>query len=266
MLIHNITAKTLRVNCGVLALLSALVYLSWTLGNTSLNTQLFLEINQTVNLYKTANIWIFITNLGDASVLICIALMLIQHQKTQYTAQLLFAILLVTLATAILKQLTDMDRPMKVLGYFPDIFYGEKLSYNSFPSGHTAAAVLLCSFVWLNKFSKHIVASCLILAVLVAISRIAVAAHWPADVLAGSALGILLPLVIYKFNISNSNSGSNKIYFNSAMLLATAALLLSTLMQDIDNLATLTFRAILLAIILVQWITPTRTKLLKIIT
>jgi len=58
---------------------------------------------------------------------------------------------------------------------------------NSFPSGHTCAAITM-AFVLAQTF-PHAALLLFILAVMVGISRIYLGVHYPTDVLAGAAIG-----------------------------------------------------------------------------
>ncbi len=63
---------------------------------------------------------------------------------------------------------------------------------DAFPSGHAtqaAAVMLTCAFVLAGRRRSPLVWAAAVAAVLVGISRVYLEAHWPADVLAGWALG-----------------------------------------------------------------------------
>jgi membrane-associated phospholipid phosphatase len=118
-----------------------------------------------------------------------------------------------------LKWLFDAPRPAEVLALTDFHVVGSVLRGYSFPSGHTITAFAMAGAVWAcvrmaqRKNSAQVVVethqyknanlSCLpwmalafvfLLAVLVGISRIAVGAHWPFDVLAGACVGWLAGL------------------------------------------------------------------------
>jgi membrane-associated phospholipid phosphatase len=74
------------------------------------------------------------------------------------------------------------------------IFFSLDSSYNSFPSGHSADAFVSGVFLfYLLKQSKYTIYPFLplIFACLIAMSRVFVSAHYPSDVAAGMAIGIM---------------------------------------------------------------------------
>lgn len=80
-------------------------------------------------------------------------------------------------------------RPLAVLGAAQVHVLGERLHGRSMPSGHTAMACAALVLAWprLRGAAPRLLAA--VFAVGVALSRSAVGAHWPSDLLAGAALG-----------------------------------------------------------------------------
>jgi hypothetical protein len=68
---------------------------------------------------------------------------------------------------------------------------GPALYAHSFPSGHTVTIFTFAGLLIYRYRSVFFRIAIIILAILVGISRIAVGAHWPTDVIAGAAIGIL---------------------------------------------------------------------------
>lgn len=66
----------------------------------------------------------------------------------------------------------------------------------SFPSGHTLSACIAAVTTWL--YHKRLGAVTLILAALMAFSRLYLFVHFPSDVLAGALLGIAIALLLKK--------------------------------------------------------------------
>ena len=94
------------------------------------------------------------------------------------------------LITQVLKRLADQPRPtatipgLDVHGY-PKDPYG-----NAYPSAHTAVTVGLVTALWpwLTWPQRTVGVA---VAVLVALNRLYIGAHWPVDVLGGAAVGLL---------------------------------------------------------------------------
>lgn len=71
----------------------------------------------------------------------------------------------------------------------------------SFPSGHTLASFEGAVSIWL--FNKRLARPFLLLAVLIAISRLYLFVHFPTDILGGMVLGIFIALSVH--HVINSN-------------------------------------------------------------
>ena len=93
-----------------------------------------------------------------------------------------------------LKLLIARDRPFIVN---PDIILAiSPPSGYSFPSGHSYSSFI--SAVIMAKYSRKLAAAAIPAAVLIAFSRLYFYVHFPTDVLAGTLMGIIFGLVIYK--------------------------------------------------------------------
>jgi len=68
---------------------------------------------------------------------------------------------------------------------------GVALRKGSFPSGHTATAFTLAGIICLQRVPRSLALSVVALATLVGLSRAAVGAHWPLDILGGAFGGWL---------------------------------------------------------------------------
>jgi undecaprenyl-diphosphatase len=96
------------------------------------------------------------------------------------------------LVTLALKRLTGRERPYETV-LEPDPLVRADLGL-SFPSGH--AATSFAGAVLLAYLFRRLAPALLLLATLVAYSRVYVGVHYPADVLAGAAVGTLVALVV----------------------------------------------------------------------
>lgn len=96
------------------------------------------------------------------------------------------------LSNGVVKQLVERRRPPKE--WIPHHDVQDRPDSSSFPSGHTAAAVAFTAAVaptwpWVG-------AACLVPTVMVAIERIHSGAHYPTDVIAGAAIGMVTAAVL----------------------------------------------------------------------
>ena len=139
----------------------------------------------------------FVTSLGNASVVwILLAIVLLLIPKTRKGGVVLLAALCIEiiLCNGILKNLFARTRPYEV-NQAVRLFITRPKDY-SFPSGHTAAAFAAVTALYLAKVKK--VWQCaLILAVLIAFSRMYFYVHYPTDILGGALLGIISGLTGY---------------------------------------------------------------------
>lgn len=132
-----------------------------------------------------------ITSLSDAGLFwIVLAAVLLCFRKTRRAGMtmglaLIFGLLVCNLT---LKPLAARIRPFD---FDPSIrLIVEHMSDYSFPSGHTTAAFEGAVGLWLHHKKPGWI--CLVLAVLIAFSRLYLMVHYPTDVLAGAILGSLL--------------------------------------------------------------------------
>jgi membrane-associated phospholipid phosphatase len=109
----------------------------------------------------------------------------------------LFAVIVASLSGQVLKNLFCRSRPLaeKSGQFFVDFpCLGKGSGFISFPSGHSVTAFAL-AFVLSRVYPRY--ASLFYgLAVLVAISRVYLAKHFPSDVVAGAAVGILAGWIV----------------------------------------------------------------------
>ncbi len=116
---------------------------------------------------------------------------------------------LAAVVSAVLKVTFGFPRPLLFFQYqLPELFSQlnlmEDFQYNagsnSFPSGHTLSAFALYSFLAFSLKNKTLAAATLlVLATLVALSRVYLLQHFLRDILMGSLLGVALAVFWYYF-------------------------------------------------------------------
>ncbi|MBS4098274.1 MAG: phosphatase PAP2 family protein [Sulfuricella sp.] len=93
-----------------------------------------------------------------------------------------------------LKPYLDFSRPAMVFGQANIHVVGELKLRNSFPSGHSTYAMLVCASLWpLGRWWR---AGGAFFLVWVGVSRISVGAHFPADVIGGFTISLAIVLVV----------------------------------------------------------------------
>ena len=153
------------------------------------NKALFIDINSFTAKFSPF-IWANLTFLGDTLTACAIMLLFIRKRPDLIWSGILAA-LLATLIVNIIKIYFNLPRPPVIIDKNLINIIGPALSSHSFPSGH-AVTIFTLAGILMFHFRSFLSRLCLvILACLVGISRIAVGVHWPEDVLAGAALGIL---------------------------------------------------------------------------
>ncbi|MCZ4306832.1 phosphatase PAP2 family protein [Zoogloeaceae bacterium G21618-S1] len=160
------------------------------------NTAAFLAINHWTSALPDG-LWATITDTASVlSVGSLLALCLSRAPRAVVVAVMAWPVGIVMIRG--LKALIDAPRPHDVLPADALHQIGVTLSGYSFPSGHTATAFTLIAALLLSTPAcrRALPALLLLLAgVLVALSRLAVGAHWPGDVLAGAAAGWLCAVI-----------------------------------------------------------------------
>jgi membrane-associated phospholipid phosphatase len=158
---------------------------------------LFLSLNGASVEALPSKFWPALTLFGDTLVLLCWMSPLLLL-RGRLVLGVVAAIPMGGLASVVLKRFFSAPRPGDVLPLDTFHVLGDLLSGHSFPSGHTitafaAAGVVYACFVAERQSLKTIclILGALVLAFFVGLSRVAVGAHWPFDVVAGACIGWL---------------------------------------------------------------------------
>lgn len=202
-------------------------YFNDTFINTYLASQknIFLTLNENLSVYP--NLAYNITYLGDALVLFSFVFIFLIIAPKLWEA-LVTASLLTLVSSAILKTIFGMPRPAAALDNETFIIIGRTLKGNtSLPSGHTMTAfmfitILLFAFMPKKTIYKILWITALILiGFTIGLSRVAVGAHYPLDVLIGCTLGYIMAVlgIIISLKLNFLQWMKNRKYYPIIMLI-----------------------------------------------
>jgi undecaprenyl-diphosphatase len=114
------------------------------------------------------------------------------------------ALVLAELMAQVMKHAANQSRPLAVIPGLDKHGYPQEPRGNAYPSAHTAVVVALVAALW-PWLSWPQRAVGVTIAVLVALNRLYIGAHWPIDVIGGGAVGLLAAtmawLIAYRWPI-----------------------------------------------------------------
>lgn len=174
---------------SLLALLLVLAVSGWLLDESQ-NQALFLFLNKLFSLIQDV-IWINLTNLGSTmagAALLCLLLI----KRPQLVFHIVITGLLCTLAIYGLKHSLDIIRPHLALNRDLFHFIETDITSPARPSGHSATAFFIAGTLYASHKMTALRVAVLLLASLIALSRIAIGVHWPLDLIWGAFVGLAM--------------------------------------------------------------------------
>ncbi|MCX7945805.1 MAG: phosphatase PAP2 family protein [Hydrogenophilus sp.] len=172
-----------------------LLVLALLLRAPELNQPLFLTLNALLQTLPHP-LWGALSNLGATSVAAALLLLLALWSLRPLLLATLM-LLPTTFLVHTLKHLLADPRPAALLSSELFTLLEKPLKSGAFPSGHTATATILAIAIALTPSPPHRLLHTALLPLLplaviaIALSRIAVGAHWPSDLLAGVGVAFL---------------------------------------------------------------------------
>lgn len=144
------------------------------------------------------SLMVFVTSLGDGGIfwILTAVLLLWMPKRRSYGIAMLCAMVMGLIVVNLgVKPLVGRIRPYEAVGYGPLLIKAP--SDASFPSGHTQVSV---ESAWiLAGMNKKVGMGALILAVLIAFSRMYLYVHYPSDVAGGFLFGSLWAYLSLKY-------------------------------------------------------------------
>jgi len=131
-----------------------------------------------------------ITHLGDKGIfwiLLTVALLIVRKTRPLGVICALSMVIGLIVTNLIIKNWVARIRPYELIQGLECIV--EKADDFSFPSGHTTNS-LACAWVLFRRAPRKWGVPALVLAILIALSRLYVGIHYPTDVLGGAVIGI----------------------------------------------------------------------------
>lgn len=177
------------------------------------DTQIFLTVNGRNSPFSRQSARI-ISRLGDGPAyffLGALILLIDELSGSRFFATALVAFGINVSSYLILKNTIKRDRPAEKIATFKALI--QPSDKFSFPSGHTAAAFVFCTniFIFYGLWSIPFI----LFALLVGLSRILLGVHYPGDIAAGALLGMTssliavtidpsMPTMLIAFNVESS--------------------------------------------------------------
>ena len=156
------------------------------ISNPETNLAIFQSIN---GLSPQIADWLqlLLTDLGNGLTLGVLMLCCL-IKRPELIIRVFIASILSLILVPLLKQFFDAPRPAAVLEILNIV--GDKRLAHSFPSGHSTSAFLFAGTLFLTCQFYRYKLIFIFGAILVALSRITVGAHWPIDVVMGAIVGL----------------------------------------------------------------------------
>lgn len=161
----------------------------------NLELEILLFIQNTIRLSFLTPIFTFFSSLGNrGSIWLVLVIVLIVNKKTRKVG--IYALcgygLCLFLTDVVLKPLFERPRPFMLYQELIPLLHPQDYS---FPSGHTTMAFTI-SFILYKLLDKKSGIVALVVAFLIAFSRLYVGVHFPTDILGGVLIGWLLASII----------------------------------------------------------------------
>ena len=185
---HDVTQPLVKRTAWLWCLLPLVIW-----GLVELSSEpitLFRQLNTATKLLPDS-VWVFFNMLGNGwgvFALLC-PLLVLAPRALMAT---LCAGALAGVVSRTLKLSLQFPRPASILDPASFHIVGNPLTSLAMPSGHTLTAFALATALYfsVSPSKRRYAAWLFVLAALSGLARVAVGAHWPADVLAGASIGL----------------------------------------------------------------------------
>ena len=180
------------IRTDTLLIISAFLMLAGAavIATQGTNEALFISLNSDLATLLPDAFWSNMTFVADTLFAVAVIAILASRQPHLFNTGL---VLLITGAAFVhgFKFLLEVPRPPAVLDAEMVRIIGPVLKNHSFPSGHSFTALATAGLIMLHTRSLFCAVLVLVIGLIAALSRAAVGAHWPLDILTGGAAGLL---------------------------------------------------------------------------
>lgn len=174
-----------------------------------IDTMILLFIQEHMRVEVMHGFWRAVTSLGNVGwfwILTCLLLMANKKTRRAGITALCSVALGALMTNVVLKNLVDRTRPYEaVAAVIPLIPYPGD---SSFPSGHTCAS-FAAALIYIRMLPRKIGIATVVLAALIAFSRLYLGVHYPSDVLAGFLIACLASAAVYRLQARISRGKSS---------------------------------------------------------
>ncbi len=164
----------------------------------------FLYLLEDIRMPVLNEFMLLITRLGEETAFLVLALIVFWCVDKKRGYLLMTVGFLGTMANQFMKLWFRIPRPWVLDPEFTILEQAREAATGySFPSGHTTSAVGTFGSIAASSRKKRTIALCVILAVLVGLSRMYIGVHTPADVLVGALTSVVLILALRRAVLSD---------------------------------------------------------------
>lgn len=165
---------------------------------TGWDKSVFLSINQSTQ-WLPDTFWQILCTLSDP-ISAFLLVFVIFYKHGLFVRALVISGCFAIIANYSLKYGFGFSRPHEVLNTTTFYQIGPAMTSPSFPSGHTLTIFTLMSLLSHWSGNARLTMSLFVLALFMSVSRVAVGAHWPSDVLFGALIGWFIGWVAIQVN------------------------------------------------------------------
>lgn len=145
----------------------------------------------------------YLTYLGDGWFVVTLAIVWLWKNIRQSIILLVSYVIAGGMVAILKNYVFDVPRPHFVFEYFYKDFVVkyvdgvELLALNSFPSGHSTAALMMCTLLSIYVSHKGYKIFIAIIGILIMFSRVYLSQHWLNDIVVGSFIGCVTSICVY---------------------------------------------------------------------